>query len=50
MSVDEITFEAEEGMEKAVEFMMHEFNSIRTGKAASACRSPTTRAASCAIR
>ena len=33
MSVDEITFEAEEGMEKAVEFMMHEFNSIRTGKA-----------------
>ena len=36
MSVGEITFEAEEGMEKAVEFMMHEFNSIRTGKASPA--------------
>ena len=36
MSVDEITFEAEEGMEKAVEFMMHEFNAIRTGKASPA--------------
>ena len=36
MSVDEITFEAEVGMEKAVEFMRHEFNSIRTGKASPA--------------
>ena len=36
MSVEEITFEAEEGMEKAVEFMMHEFNAIRTGKASPA--------------
>ncbi|MEI6278212.1 MAG: ribosome recycling factor [Verrucomicrobiae bacterium] len=33
MSRDEVVFEAEEGMEKAVEFMVHEFHSIRTGKA-----------------
>lgn len=36
MSVDEVLFEAEEGMEKALEFMQHEFNSIRTGKASPA--------------
>jgi ribosome recycling factor len=36
MTVDEITFEAEAGMEKALEFLMHEFNGIRTGKAAPA--------------
>ena len=36
MTIDEILFEAEEGMEKAVEFMMHEFASIRTGKASPA--------------
>ncbi len=36
MSAEEILFEAEEGMEKAVEFMMHEFNAIRTGKASPA--------------
>ncbi|MEI6036069.1 MAG: ribosome recycling factor [Verrucomicrobiae bacterium] len=33
MSRDEIVFEAEEAMEKAVDFMNHEFHSIRTGKA-----------------
>ncbi len=36
MSKDEIVFEAEEGMEKAVDFMVHEFHSIRTGKASPA--------------
>jgi ribosome recycling factor len=36
MSVEEIIFEAEEGMEKSIEFMMHEFNAIRTGKASPA--------------
>jgi ribosome recycling factor len=36
MSIDEVTFEAEESMEKSVEFMNHEFNSIRTGKASPA--------------
>lgn len=36
MSAEEITFEAEAAMEKAVEFMMHEFNAIRTGKASPA--------------
>lgn len=36
MTIDEVLFEAEEGMEKAVEFMNHEFNSIRTGKASPA--------------
>lgn len=36
MTQEEILFEAEEGMEKAVEFMMHEFNAIRTGKASPA--------------
>lgn len=33
MSADLALMEAEEGMEKAVEFMQHEFNAIRTGKA-----------------
>ena len=36
MSLDEALFEAEEGMEKAVEFMLHEFAAIRTGKASPA--------------
>jgi len=36
MSVEEIQFEAEEGMEKSVEFMIHEFAAIRTGKASPA--------------
>lgn len=36
MSIEEITFEAEEAMEKAVHFMTHEFASIRTGKASPA--------------
>lgn len=36
MSVEEVLFEAEEGMEKALEFMLHEFAAIRTGKASPA--------------
>ncbi len=36
MSLEEAVFEAEENMEKAVEFMMHEFSAIRTGKASPA--------------
>ena len=36
MSLEEAIFEAEEGMEKAVEFMAHEFAAIRTGKASPA--------------
>ncbi len=36
MTIDEVQFEAEEGMEKAVEFMLHEFAAIRTGKASPA--------------
>jgi ribosome recycling factor len=36
MSAEEVFFAAEEGMEKAAEFMMHEFNAIRTGKASPA--------------
>lgn len=36
MSVDTILLEAEAGMEKAIEFMMHEFAAIRTGKASPA--------------
>jgi ribosome recycling factor len=31
--MDEILFTAEEGMEKALDFMKHEFASVRTGKA-----------------
>ncbi len=34
--MDEITFNAEEGMEKALDFMKHEFSSVRTGKASPA--------------
>jgi ribosome recycling factor len=36
MSAEEVLFEAEAAMEKAIEFMMHEFASIRTGKASPA--------------
>ncbi len=36
MSIEEILFEAEESMEKAVSFMTHEFAAIRTGKASPA--------------
>ena len=36
MSIEEILFEAEEGMEKAVAFMTQEFAAIRTGKASPA--------------
>ena len=36
MSPDEILFEAEASMEKAVDYMKHEFSSVRTGKASPA--------------
>jgi len=36
MNIEEVLFEGEESMEKAVEFMTHEFHSIRTGKASPA--------------
>src|SRR5476649_175388 len=36
MSLDETLFTAEDSMEKALEFMMHEFSAIRTGKASPA--------------
>lgn len=36
MSLDEALFTAEEAMEKAVDFMQHEFSAIRTGKASPA--------------
>lgn len=36
MSVEKILFETEESMEKAVDFMTHEFAAIRTGKASPA--------------
>lgn len=36
MDLDEVMLEAEDSMEKAVEFMTHEFSSIRTGKASPA--------------
>ena len=36
MSLDEALFEAEEAMEKAVDFMIHEFAAIRTCKASPA--------------
>jgi ribosome recycling factor len=36
MDLDDVMLEAEAAMEKAVEFMTHEFASIRTGKASSA--------------
>ncbi len=36
MSVEEILFEAEEAMEKSVDYMIHEFSAVRTGKASPA--------------
>lgn len=36
MTLEEALFEAEEGMEKSVQFMQHEFATIRTGKASPA--------------
>jgi ribosome recycling factor len=36
MSADEILFEAEMAMEKSVDYMIHEFSSVRTGKASPA--------------
>ena len=36
MEPDEILLEAEEGMEKSVHYMTHEFSSVRTGKASPA--------------
>src|ERR1700732_737975 len=36
MAPDEILFETEAGMEKGVEYMLHEFAAVRTGKASPA--------------
>jgi len=36
MNADEILFEAEMAMEKSVDYMIHEFSSVRTGKASPA--------------
>ncbi|CAN5181806.1 ribosome recycling factor [soil metagenome] len=36
MSAEEILFEAEDAMEKSVDYMVHEFSSVRTGKASPA--------------
>ena len=36
MSADEILFEAEVAMEKSVDYMIHEFSAVRTGKASPA--------------
>ncbi len=36
MSAEDILFEAEETMEKSVDYMVHEFSSVRTGKASPA--------------
>ena len=36
MNSDEIIFEAEAAMEKAVDYMQHEFSGVRTGKASPA--------------
>ena len=36
MTSEEILFEAEETMEKSVDYMIHEFSSVRTGKASPA--------------
>jgi len=36
MPVDEIEFEAEEKMEKAVDFLRHELRTVRTGRASAA--------------
>jgi ribosome recycling factor len=36
MTADDILLETEEAMEKGVEYMVHEFASVRTGKASPA--------------
>lgn len=36
MSAEEIVFNAEESMEKSVDYMVHEFSAVRTGKASPA--------------
>src|SRR4030081_3724411 len=36
MTAEEILFEAEMSMEKSVDYMVHEFSSVRTGKASPA--------------
>ncbi|MFL6529143.1 MAG: ribosome recycling factor [Chthoniobacterales bacterium] len=36
MSAEDILFETEEGMEKSVDYMVHEFSAVRTGKASPA--------------
>jgi ribosome recycling factor len=36
MSAEEVLFESEETMEKSVDYMVHEFTSVRTGKASPA--------------
>ena len=36
MTAEELLFEAEEGMEKSVDYMSHEFSAVRTGKASPA--------------
>ena len=36
MTADEILFDAEETMEKSVDYMIHEFSAVRTGKASPA--------------
>ena len=36
MNSDDIMLETEDAMEKAVEYMRHEFSSVRTGKASPA--------------
>ena len=36
MTAEEILFDAEMAMEKSVEYMVHEFSSVRTGKASPA--------------
>lgn len=36
MTADEISFETEAAMEKSVDYMIHEFSSVRTGKASPA--------------
>ena len=36
MTAEEILFDAEETMEKSVDYMIHEFSAVRTGKASPA--------------
>ena len=38
MSVEEILFEAEETMEKSVDYMIHEFSAVRTGQSFAGAR------------